>query len=497
MTFQRPKAIIVKILLTILLFITQRTESQTASSFSGFIQHLSASDSSARTALVDSFMTAQAQKGFPVTEDSVAHFVFRGSVGSSIIATGDHTQWSSNNEAMTNVSGTDFYYRDRKFEPDARMDYKFIKDGNWILDPLNKYTVTGGFGPNSELAMPMYAQPLEIQYDPTIPHGSVSSLIFTSNNTGNTRTIKIYLPPNYDSSSLRYSTIYVHDGPDYLSLGSMATVIDNLIAGKKIEPIIAVFVPPGADRASEYRLGTITQFTNLMVKELIPYVDSAYRTDPRPERRATMGSSDGGHIALYLAVNYSNFFGLVGGQSSTITDLFRTPIYNGPKVPVRFYLDVGTYDLSYQGATFLELNRGFRDLLISNGYTITYAEYHEGHSWGNWRAHIDDILKTFFPFTSTGVTMKENEPREFELFSAYPNPFNPTTTIQYELTKSGRVNLILFTLEGKVVETLVEENESAGLHSVRWDASRLPSGIYFCRLEAWGRTMTQRILLLK
>ncbi len=155
-------------------------------------------------------------------------------------------------------------------------------------------------------------------------------------------------------SSLRYPSLYVHDGPDYLYLASMGNVIDNLIRTKKIRPIIGVFIPPGRDREGEYRLGKISQFTKLMVKELVPYIDSVYRTDARASERGTMGSSDGGHIALYLAVNYSDTFGLVGGQSSTITDLLREPVRTGPKIPVKFYLDVGTYDIY---STKLQISR--------------------------------------------------------------------------------------------------------------------------------------------
>ena len=384
------------------LFIAVRVAaSQPAQTFDGLIQRIAAEDPSKRPAIVDSFMIAQIPKGFPVTTDSMAYFVYRGKVDSTIEVTGDYTQWSPNGDSMINVSATDLYYFGRKFEPDARIDYKFIKDGYWILDPLNPHIVNGGFGQNSELAMPSYLQPASIRYNPAIPHGTLSTFTLISSYTGDSRAVTVYLPPHYDSSSLRYPSLYVHDGPDYLSLASMMNVIDNLIEAKQIRSIIGVFIPSGADRAGEYRLGKITQFTKMMVKELVPYIDSVYRTDARASQRGTMGASDGGHIALYLTVNYPETFGLVGGQSSTITDLFRIPVQTGPKISVKFYLDVGTYDISSKSFRLLPLNRDFRDLLIRKGYTIKYAEYHEGHSWGNWRAHTGDILKTLFPYVST------------------------------------------------------------------------------------------------
>ena len=390
------------LIISLLFVLLHLAASQSRQSFNGLIQRIAAEDPSKRSAVVDSFMAAQTSKGFPVTIDSMAYFVFRGKVDSSIAVTGDHTQWSPTGDSMMNVSATDLYYFGRKFEPDARIDYKFIKDGNWILDPLNSHAVNGGFGQNSELAMPSYLQPATIGYNPAIPHGSLSTFTFTSSYTGDSRTVTVYLPPHYDSSSLRYPSLYVHDGRDYLSLASIANVIDNLIEAKQIRPIIGVFIPSGADRAGEYRLGKITQFTNMMIKDLVPHIDSVYRTDARASQRGTMGSSDGGHISLYLAVKYPETFGLVGGQSSTITDLFRVPLQNGPKIPVKFYLDVGTYDISSTSFRLLQLNREFRDLLARKGYTVTYAEYHEGHSWGNWRAHTCDILKTLYPSVSSG-----------------------------------------------------------------------------------------------
>ena len=404
MTFKKTTSLIVS-----LLFIAVRVAvSQPAQSFVGLLQRIAAEVPSKRSAIVDSFIIAQKPEGFPVTSDSIAYFVYRGKADSTIEVTGDDTQWSPNGNPMINVSATDLYYLAKKFEPDARIDYKFIKDGNWILDPLNAHIVTSGFGQNSELAMPRYVQPPSIRFNPAIAHGTISSFTFTSTCTGDSRKVMVYLPPHYDSSSLRFPSFYIHDGPDYLSLASIANVMDNQIEAKQIRPIIGIFIPSGKDRTGEYRLGKIKQFTKMMVKELVPYIDSVYRTDARASQRGTMGSSDGGHIALYLAVNHPETFGLAGGQSSTITDLFRVPLQNGPKIPVKFYLDVGTYDISTESFRLLRLNREFRDVLVSKGYSVTYAEYHEGHSWGNWRAHTGDILKTFYPYHTTDGNSHES-----------------------------------------------------------------------------------------
>jgi len=395
------------LIVTLVLVAVQIASAQSRESFSSFIHRIATADPSRRSAIVDSFMTEQKPNGFPVTSDTIAYFVYRGKVASAIEVTGDYTQWSPNGDSMVNVPATDLYYVARRFEPDARIDYKFIKDGEWILDPANANIVRSGFGQNSELAMPMYIRPASIRFDSTTAHGRISSFTFNSSYTADSRKISVYLPPNYDSTSGRYPSLYVHDGPDYLSNALMANVIDNLIGAKQIRPLIAIFIPSGADRAGEYRLEKIRTFSSLMVKELVPFIDSLYRTNARPAERGTMGSSDGGHISLYLGVNYPDTFGLVGAQSSSITDLIFGPIRDGRKFPVKFYLDVGTYDISTNNFRLLQLNRKLRDLLVHKGYSITYAEYHEGHSWGNWRAHISDILKTFYPYNASEVNVNK------------------------------------------------------------------------------------------
>ena len=379
------------------LALVSSVNSRPAGEFAALIRRIETEVPPNRASIVDSFVIAQKSKGFPVTADSMAYFVYYGTVDSAITVTGDHLQWSAHGEPMIHIPSTDLYYLGKKFEPDARIDYKFIKDGMWILDPLNSNIVGSGFGENSELAMPSFHQPASIIYNAAIPHGMLSTTSFASRSTGDTRKITVYLPAGYNASPRRYPTLYVHDGPDYLSRASMANVLDNLIAAQQIRPIIAVFVPSGKDREGEYRLGKISQFANLMVKELVPYIDSVYSTDPRPSERGTMGASDGGHIALYLGTNYPKIFGLSGSQSGTITDLIRSPIQNRKRISTKFYLDVGTYDIATPEFRLLELNREFHRLLLQKGYAVSYAEYHQGHSWGNWRAHLDILLKTFYP----------------------------------------------------------------------------------------------------
>ena len=88
-------------------------------------------------------------------------------------------------------------------------------------------------------------------------------------------------------------------------------------------------------------------------------------------------------------------------------------------------------------------------------------------------------------------------PTHYSLAQNYPNPFNPSTIISYQLPTSTLVVLKVFDVLGREVETLVNARQSAGNHSVRFNASDLPSGVYFYTLQAGTYHHTKKLLLLK
>jgi hypothetical protein len=88
-------------------------------------------------------------------------------------------------------------------------------------------------------------------------------------------------------------------------------------------------------------------------------------------------------------------------------------------------------------------------------------------------------------------------PTEYMLSSAYPNPFNPVTTLNFSLPKSQEVILQVYNLQGRVIETLVNSNMEAGYHSVIWDADNHSSGMYFVKMQAGSFLKTQKLMLVK
>lgn len=97
-----------------------------------------------------------------------------------------------------------------------------------------------------------------------------------------------------------------------------------------------------------------------------------------------------------------------------------------------------------------------------------------------------------------GTATEDTEtPNGFTLAQNYPNPFNPSTNISYELAKAGDVRLAVYDIMGREVAVLVQQQMSAGAHTIRFDASTLKSGVYFYRLEMNGQSTMHQMALVR
>lgn len=124
---------------------------------------------------------------------------------------------------------------------------------------------------------------------------------------------------------------------------------------------------------------------------------------------------------------------------------------------------------------------------------------------GERRLGNPDIGADQFSKTATTVEEQSEIPTVFALEQNYPNPFNPTTNFEFRIAKFGLVRLSVSDLLGREVAVLVNEEKPAGSFTVRWDASRFPSGVYFYKLKAGdpstrsgrGFVETKKLLFLK
>lgn len=355
-------------------------------------------DTKHRKQAADRFFALQKKKDFPLFEnDTTAVFLYQGK-NQTVQIVGDHNSWKPS-EFCKHIDGTNLFYAIMNFPADARIDYKFVLDSaEWILDPVNKRKIVGGFGTNSELRMPQYIEAPEIVFHKKIPHGTIDSVSMKSSSLGNERLIKIYTPPGYSKDGKKYPCLFVHDGLEFLSLASMRNVLDYCIAAKEIQPVVVVFVPP-VDRQKEYWLSA--QFETFFVDMIIPYIRRHYYVSLEESETAMMGASLGGVTAIQIAFNHSLLIGKCAGFSSAIQinegEIIKR-LQQEPVEKIEFYLDCGRYEGAIKGSDFFKLNKSFAEMLRAKGYNVQWQEFNEGHSWGNWRAHIDDVLKNFFPY---------------------------------------------------------------------------------------------------
>ncbi len=379
------------------LLAVNRTVPQPVAPNSAFAQSMrQIADAQDQNGAIEQFM--KAQSAFPVIENGkLAHFVYRGEVEDLAIM-GDMFDLGQQFE-MIRVADTDLYYYTIEVEPDARLNYRFVKNFEQpITDPLNAVNAGGFFGRFSELAMPKFKRPAHLN-EPSGARGTIDSLQFESKVIAGARALQIYLPSGYANSNKRYPVVYVNYGQQALRMGKMANTLDNLI-GKTIEPVIAVFIH-APNSFTEYARAQRDQYAEMVVQELVPFVDAKYRTLTKPEARAVMGGDEGGYAAFYAAFKYPGTFAHVGGQSTHLFPSEAGPLQNmikaSKKLDLNIYLDWGTYDHRTTGSfDWAEFNSAFAKLLEEQGYKINGGQVHDGFDWASWRSRTDRVLETFF-----------------------------------------------------------------------------------------------------
>ncbi len=83
------------------------------------------------------------------------------------------------------------------------------------------------------------------------------------------------------------------------------------------------------------------------------------------------------------------------------------------------------------------------------------------------------------------------------LYSAYPNPFNPSTSIKFDIASTAHVDIKVFDISGNYIDQLLSEVMTPGNHEIKWDAKNLPSGVYLVYMNAGSEVFTEKVLLLK
>lgn len=194
----------------------------------------------------------------------------------------------------------------------------------------------------------------------------------------------------------------------------------------------------------------------------------------------------GGNVDNPLPVELSSFTSSVSGKNvtlnwSTITETNNSGFDIERKSASATWTKIGNVEGS--GTVTAPVNYTFSDRNLNTGnysYRLKQIDFN-----GNYK---------YFDLSNEVII---GTPKNYSLSQNFPNPFNPSTSISYEIPTSNFVSLKIYDMMGKEVANLVSGNQEAGFYTVKFDASKLSSGIYFYKLQANDFTATKKLMLLK
>ncbi|MCX6121252.1 MAG: family 16 glycosylhydrolase [Ignavibacteriales bacterium] len=108
-----------------------------------------------------------------------------------------------------------------------------------------------------------------------------------------------------------------------------------------------------------------------------------------------------------------------------------------------------------------------------------------------------DYVRVYQVATNAVEDSRSQVSNHFSLLQNYPNPFNPSTSISYQISSASFVSLKIFDILGREVTTLVNEMKDPGTYEMKWNATQIPSGVYFYKLSAGSYTQTKKLVLSK
>lgn len=285
--------------------------------------------------------------------------------------------------------------------------YYFIVDGVRTFDPNNTLVRRDG----TEYENFLYLNgPRTTNYKAASQRGTVSHIWYQSRELGGSRRLTVYTPYGYEKNRTKYyPVLYLlhgegQDEESWLSIGSAAQILDNLIHSGRAVPMIVVMPNGNADQQASDKLGlprtdpkfvTKDSFTNSLVKEIIPFVEKNYRVLSKKSMRGIAGVDMGGHQALDACIlrpelfDYMCFLGSgEKSRESLQSDLLRI---KKPKFKL-IWQGCGVSDAAYNDVK--NLHDELETVAMDNTMYISDG----GHEWRNWRLYLSNFVPILFKY---------------------------------------------------------------------------------------------------
>jgi enterochelin esterase-like enzyme len=340
-----------------------------------------------------------------VDEQCRAIFHFRAPLAQSVVV-------SLGNIALT--KGEDGFWNGKTQPLDPGFHYYTLKiDGVDVADPTSE-TFFGMGRMASAIEIP--EKGVDFYEIKDVPHGAISSKYYFSKVTNSWRRLFVYTPPGYDTKTKeKYPVIYIqHGGGEdergWAKQGKTDIILDNLIAEGKAKPMLVV-ISNGNVTAGKggggYSSAGMAGFKEEMTKNIIPFIDSNYRTLTEAKNRALCGLSMGGGQSFYTGLESLDYFASVGEFSSGIFGGINNPSgkeFDAEKeVPGLlsksqsfneklnlFYVSVGEQDPRY------DFTKKAVKKFQENGLKVEFNSFPGGHEWQVWRKSLHDFASRVF-----------------------------------------------------------------------------------------------------
>ena len=284
--------------------------------------------------------------------------------------------------------------------------YGLVIDGANVPDPASLFLYGSG-AERTQLEIPAQDEYKYALRD--VPHGQIREIYFHSNTTGAQRHIFVYTPPQYDDDvNVRYPVLYLQHGyteneTGWSRQGRCGFIMDNLLADGKCLPFIIVMEngeishPAQGPQANFGSLMSAANelFPKILTQDVIPYIDSHFRTIPDKAHRALAGLSMGGMQTRHISLNYPGYFSQIGifsGGTISVQDINSNPEFK--KENTLTFISYGSREVENpRGQSPKETVQAIREQGINAYY---YESPQTAHEWQTWRRSLYEFAPLLF-----------------------------------------------------------------------------------------------------
>jgi enterochelin esterase-like enzyme len=342
---------------------------------------------------------------------SLVTFLWQGNTGTRNVVIFDGVAGFDAKDQMARLDGTNLWFKTYRVRNDAQFAYNLspndpltsfddvhgddaMRDRLAMLeiDPLNPHrcpTTFGSYGAESSF-VELPDAPKLVWNAPSTKRarGKVQTTAIESAILKRDKKLWVYTPKGFPKNHDRYPLLVLFDGDRNVMW--IPTILDNLIAKKKTPPLVAILIDDSQPSARRTELPCNLAFADFLAKELVPWSAERYHTTRDAARTVVAGSSFGGLASVFAGLRHSEVFGNVIALSGSFWwkpegekegQWLTRQLDASPKLPLRFYLEVGLMEgYSVQ----IEANEHMRDVLGAKHYVLSYSEYDGGHAFLNW-----------------------------------------------------------------------------------------------------------------